>query len=109
MHWSVALSPVPRDLLIYVTGLGTASLVQVTHPASAFAHTTNLAVPYATLSLSLNIIVTVMISGYLLWHCRTMQASLGREHGKQYTSIIAMLVESAALFAVFSVIPFLAL
>ena len=61
------------------------------------------------MSLSLNILVTIMIVARLLVYRAKTNRALGRNHGSQYTSLAAMLVESAALYSSFSLlflIPF---
>jgi len=53
-----------------------------------------------TLSLATNLIVTTLIV-FRIWRLRSeLAATLGWQHAKTYTSIIAMIVESAALYAV---------
>ncbi|KAG1871321.1 hypothetical protein DFJ58DRAFT_763319 [Suillus subalutaceus] len=60
------------------------------------------------LSLALNIIITIVIVLRLLTYRHRISKVLGSSYGAQYTSIAAMIVESAALYSAFSV-AFLAL
>lgn len=57
-------------------------------------------IAYWTLSISLNIILTLLISGRLLFFRNRIESSLGAHHAKTYSSLVAMLVESAALYSV---------
>ncbi|KAI0781613.1 hypothetical protein BC629DRAFT_1678765 [Irpex lacteus] len=64
----------------------------------------NWTIPFFSLSLSLNIIITIAIVLRLLLFRRQIVLLLGRDHGTQYTSIAAMIVESAAIFSTFSLL-----
>jgi hypothetical protein len=59
---------------------------------------------YYIISLSVNIMITVLITIRLLWYRRIVTESLSAEHAKQYLSLAAILVESAALYSVFALI-----
>jgi len=69
----------------------------------------NWTIPYYVMSLALNILVTILIVLRLLL-CRSRVTSLlGKKHGAQYTSVAAMIIESAAIYSTFSLlflIPF---
>jgi hypothetical protein len=58
--------------------------------------------PYFGLSTALNVLLTLMIAGKLLWARRSIVAALGSQHAKLYTSIAAMVIESAFLNAIAS-------
>ncbi|EGN92251.1 hypothetical protein SERLA73DRAFT_164145 [Serpula lacrymans var. lacrymans S7.3] len=60
--------------------------------------------PYYVLSLSLNIITTILITIRLLMHKRRLQTILGAAHAAQYTGIATLLIESSALYALWSII-----
>ncbi|KAI0696730.1 hypothetical protein BC835DRAFT_1414123 [Cytidiella melzeri] len=60
--------------------------------------------PFFALSLSLNILLTICIALRLLIFRKHVVSVLGDSHGFQYTSIAAMVVESAAMFSIFSVL-----
>ena len=55
--------------------------------------------PYWALTVSLNVVITVAIVYRVLTMRRSVVTLLGEEHAKMYTSIIAMAVESAAIYA----------
>lgn len=59
---------------------------------------------YYAISLGINIILTILITIRLLGFRRQMLASLPAEHAKQYVSIAAIIIESAALYSLFAVL-----
>jgi len=77
-------------------------LFQLTQPnANLWTTTTvNFAIPYWSLSAGLNILVTLMIVGRLFYIRQRTRAILSSSHSRTYTSIAAMLVESAALYSI---------
>jgi hypothetical protein len=61
------------------------------------------------MSLALNIIVTVLIVLRLLVYRHRIVRAMGKGHGSHYTSLAAMIIESAAINSAFSLlflIPF---
>ena len=78
-------------------------LVQISQPSLSLWSSLNFSLPYFTLSLSLNVIVSIFITLRLLSQRRKVVNILGRQHAQQYVSIAAMIVESAALYSVFSI------
>lgn len=56
------------------------------------------------LSIFLNVILTILIVGRLLFKRRAISKVLGAQHSTHYTSIAALLVESAALYSVTGII-----
>jgi hypothetical protein len=59
---------------------------------------------YYVVSLSVNIMITILITIRLLMYRRIVAASLSAEYAKQYLSLAAILIESAALYSVFALI-----
>lgn len=57
------------------------------------------AIPYWSLSIALNIIITGMIATRMIVLRRRIVAVLGADHARTYTSIVALLTESAALYS----------
>jgi len=57
------------------------------------------ATSWVILSMTLNIILTLLIVGRLLHARKKLVAVLGKQHARLYTSIAAMVVESAALYS----------
>jgi hypothetical protein len=64
----------------------------------------NFQLAYYSLLFSTNIMYTLLVAGRLLAIRREIKALLGPEHSKIYTSVAAMIVESAALHAIVGVI-----
>ena len=64
--------------------------------------TVDFALPYFTISVALNVVLTLIICFRLLWHSRVY--SMASPSKGSYGQIIAMLVESCALYALFSVL-----
>ncbi|KAJ7055825.1 hypothetical protein C8F01DRAFT_1373335 [Mycena amicta] len=55
---------------------------------------------YWSLSISLNILLTLLITGKILRLRRQIKGPLGSHHAEGYFSIVAMLVESASLYSI---------
>lgn len=64
----------------------------------------NLTLSYYVLSLSLNVIVTFLIAGRLLMYRYRMRTVMGIQHTSTYANVVAILVESAALYSVFAIL-----
>ena len=63
------------------------------------------ALPYYSISLSLNVVLTLMIVIRLVLHTRNTRAAMGvTGTGGLYNAVITMLIESCALYAV-SLLP----
>lgn len=90
------------DPLCGSVALGIVALVGITG-SSPFA-IVNLILAYYVMSLSLNIIVTLLIAGRLLIFRYRMHKIMGPHHTSTYSNIVAILVESAALYSVFAVL-----
>ncbi|KAG1901993.1 uncharacterized protein F5891DRAFT_1187022 [Suillus fuscotomentosus] len=83
--------------------MGIMWLLQLSSSSPFFTSTNiNYTVPYLSLSLALNIIITIAIVLRLLTYRHRITKALGSRFGAQYTSIAAMIVESAALYSTFS-------
>ncbi|TFK62943.1 hypothetical protein BDN72DRAFT_803760 [Pluteus cervinus] len=85
---------------------GLLTVIQSSLPEHSFrsASAINFALVYFSLSISLTTIATTSMLCRLLVFRRHVQGVLGSQFGKQYTSIAAMMVESAALYAVFCLV-----
>lgn len=83
-------------------------IAMVVGEAGRSAHiTADFSLPSLSISLSLNVLLTLMIVIRLVLHSRDIRAILGAPLGGTsglYKAIIAMLVESCALFAVSSLL-----
>ena len=59
----------------------------------------NFGTPYFTVSISLNVLLTLMIVTRLILHIRNIRGALG-EADRSYRTVVTMLIESSALYAV---------
>lgn len=78
-------------------------LVQVTTTSPYFLSSIDFTIPILALSLALNIIMTIAIALRLLTFRYCISKAFGSKYGTQYTSVAAMIVESAAIYSTFSV------
>jgi len=100
--WIILTPPCLVYMGSVVTGI--LYLVQLS-AASPFVNTNlNWTIPYISISLGLNILLTIAIVLRLLLFRRRIASALGPTHGSQYTSIAAMVVESASLYSIFSIL-----
>ncbi|KAH0831410.1 hypothetical protein J3R83DRAFT_14080 [Lanmaoa asiatica] len=112
LSWRIVLAITGlMQLASYV--LGVFFLLQISSPASSpyinAGHPINWTIPYFCVSLAINIVVTLLIVIRLLLYRRAMVQLLGPGHATECTTVVAMLVESAAVYATFSLlflIPF---
>ncbi|KAJ3840439.1 hypothetical protein F5878DRAFT_533689 [Lentinula raphanica] len=102
--WKIILFPI----LLYLGGLSMSILLiyESAQPGANFflGHAVDFGVPYISLTISLNIIVTALICGRLLYLRNEVNKILGPTHTQMYTSVIAIMVESAALFTVLGIV-----
>ena len=83
--------------------MGIVSIYQSVRPALAFIKSPTL--PYFSISLSLNILLTLMIVVRLILHARGTRTVLGKTGlGGLYKAIVTVLAESCALYAVNSLV-----
>ena len=77
--------------------MGIIPLFQLTQPdANLWTKTTvNFGIPYWSISAGLNILVTTLIVAHLMVIRQHTHAVLSSNHSRTYTSVAAMLVESA--------------
>ena len=78
------------------------TLYQASRPdASLWTHTTvQFSLPYFSVSISLNILLTLLLVGRLFYMSERAKRAIGREHAATYSSIASMLIESAVPYAV---------
>ncbi|KIJ64927.1 hypothetical protein HYDPIDRAFT_89869 [Hydnomerulius pinastri MD-312] len=99
--WIVML--LPCLMLAASIAMGIMFLIQVSTTNPYVTSNINFTLPYLSISLALNIIVTIAIVLRLLTLRYRIVSVLGATYGTQYTSIAAMIIESAALYSVLSV------
>ncbi|KAI1796912.1 hypothetical protein LXA43DRAFT_1089441 [Ganoderma leucocontextum] len=78
------------------------SIFQASCPtASLWTNTTvQFTVPYFSISIGLNILLTLLLVGRLLYMGYHARQTIGKDHSQMYISIATMLVESAAPYAI---------
>ena len=86
--------------------MGILTLFQASRPdASLWTHTTiQFSLPYFSISIALNTLLTLLLVGRLLYMSRKASRSLGQQHAATYISVASMLVESAAPYTITSLI-----
>ncbi|KAK1222835.1 hypothetical protein PQX77_014257 [Marasmius sp. AFHP31] len=85
--------------------MGTLYLYQLSQPSANLftGQAIDFGLPYFVLSTSLNVLLTILLCSRLIFHQRRITKTLMRPQ-VPYMSIVAMLVESSAIYAVCSVI-----
>ncbi|KAH9847670.1 hypothetical protein C2E23DRAFT_889776 [Lenzites betulinus] len=90
--------------LVYLasTAMSILSVFQTSRPDASLWSTTGVvfSVPYFSISIGLNILLTLLLVTRLLYMSYNAKHSIGPEHSKAYVSIAAMLLESATPYAV---------
>ncbi|KAF4620402.1 hypothetical protein D9613_001180 [Agrocybe pediades] len=101
--WAIV---VPGLLYIGSIAMGVVTLVQSAIPGANFFQgaPVNFGVPWASLSVSLNIIVTGLISYQLLSARHQLKKTLPAESLQMYTGVTAILVESALPFSLMGIV-----
>ncbi|KAG6369581.1 hypothetical protein JVT61DRAFT_14240 [Boletus reticuloceps] len=99
--WIVMI--LPCLMLAGSVALGIGFLIQVSTTNPYVTNGVNFTLPYLSLSLALNILLTIAIVLRLLTFRYRTVAVLGPKYGTHYTSIAAMIIESAALYSAVSV------
>lgn len=84
------------DPLIFLA-LGILTTVQAAEPNSSLwaDGTLNFSLPYFSLSMALNIFLTILLVSRLLYMRYKITSTLGAQYGKTYTGIATMVLESA--------------
>jgi hypothetical protein len=83
---------------------GSLFLQQISTTSVYNTSTVNWTIPYFSLSLALNILVTLAIVGRLFLYRHRVIRAIGPGHGRQYVGIATMIVESAAIYSSFSIL-----
>ncbi|KAH7884134.1 hypothetical protein F5I97DRAFT_1898759 [Phlebopus sp. FC_14] len=99
--WIVMLFP--GLMLAGSVAMGVMFLIQVSTTNPYVTNGINFTLPYLSISLALNIILTIAIVLRLLSFRRHVVSALGPNYGTEYTSVAAMIVESAALYSAVSI------
>jgi len=98
----------PIVLYLASISMGIITLYLASQPNSSLWHgiTVNFGLPYFTISVGLNVILTLMISARLFLHGRNIRGAMGSGSGMSslYKTIATMLIESSALYAITSLL-----
>ncbi|KAH9841029.1 uncharacterized protein C8Q71DRAFT_742789 [Rhodofomes roseus] len=101
-HWILLLVALPCLMLLASIGTGLVVITKISS-SSLFA-VVNISIAYYVMSISLNILVTILIASRLLvWRYR-MKRHMGSHHTAMYTNVIAIVIESAALYSIFAIL-----
>ncbi|KAJ2929642.1 hypothetical protein H1R20_g7450, partial [Candolleomyces eurysporus] len=97
---------VPGLLYLGILGLSITLLCFMTMPSHGFwdPMTVKIGTAYWSVSVSTNILITVSIAGRLLRMRTAIKKLLGPNHSSPYTSTMAMLIESAALYTTWALV-----
>ncbi|KAJ2915394.1 hypothetical protein MD484_g5041, partial [Candolleomyces efflorescens] len=97
---------VPGLLYLAIIGLSITVLSLMTTPSRGFWDpiTVKIGTAYWSVSVTLNVLITVSIAGRLLKMRRRIRKLLGPKHSTPYTSTLAMLIESAALYTTLALV-----
>lgn len=105
---SILVIVFPAVLWLAVVATGIAALVLTSRPDANFqaSYVINLETAFFCLSISLNVVCTLLIAGRLLLQQRASKhlGSTGSSLARTYTYIIIVIVESAALYSIFGLI-----
>ena len=88
-------------------GMGIMFIYRTSQPTSiSDSLASNTGIPYFSISISLNILLTLMIVGRLVLHSRNIRNALGTQAGGggMYKALVTMIIESSALYAVSSIL-----
>ncbi|KAJ7876049.1 hypothetical protein B0H14DRAFT_34037 [Mycena olivaceomarginata] len=104
LAWGVIAFPIVLLLASFV--MGTLWVLQSSQPSLSLYSALPMAygTSYYTLSLGVNIILTLLIIGRLLVYRRNLLENLTAAHGAHYVSLITIIVESAALYSLFALL-----
>ncbi|KAK0446607.1 uncharacterized protein EV420DRAFT_898063 [Desarmillaria tabescens] len=108
-QWAILVLPVLAYLASFTISL--MWLIQVCNPNYSpwVFKNVNFTTPFLYVSLALNIVMTLAIVLRLLMYRWRISRIMGKRYGSQYTNVVTMLIESAALYSTFSmlcIIPF---
>ncbi|KAJ2917551.1 hypothetical protein MD484_g2883, partial [Candolleomyces efflorescens] len=101
----------PTMMYLAIVGLSLGMLTYTLKPEEGFFGPTTIKIgtAYWSLSIGMNIIITSAIAGRLLKMRAQVRKLLGPNHASPYTSVVSMLVESAAIYtgwAIMFLVPF---
>jgi len=104
LHSTHFVSSIIRNSLLTASGI--LLLISVTHSDNSFyaQRSVNISIAFWSISMGLNVILTIFIVGRLLYARYRIKSSLGSRYGQNYLSVASMLVESAALYSIWALV-----
>ncbi|CAL1705416.1 unnamed protein product [Somion occarium] len=104
--YAYLVSAFPACILLASFVMGTLWTLQSSQPGLSFYSALPLAygTSYYSISLGLNIILTILIVTRLILYRRHIMKSLPAQYGAHYVSLATIIVESAALYSVFAIL-----
>ncbi|PIL23303.1 hypothetical protein GSI_14613 [Ganoderma sinense ZZ0214-1] len=102
---SIPLVMVPAMVWLGVVAAGIATVVLTSRPQASFdaSYVINIEIAFFCMSVSLNVLCTVLIAWRLLLHRHDVR-HLGFTSSKKYTSVLIGVSESAALYSVVGIV-----
>ncbi|PPQ80602.1 hypothetical protein CVT25_001564 [Psilocybe cyanescens] len=103
-RWYVIVIPILSWIAMLI--LGALFITQAARPnSSLWSHITlNFSLPYFSIAMATNILLTGMLVVRLLYMRHKIMKAMDRHHGKTYTNIVSMVLESAVIYGVISFI-----
>ncbi|KZT04286.1 uncharacterized protein LAESUDRAFT_658015 [Laetiporus sulphureus 93-53] len=105
--WGSRLVIIVLPILVYLAAFALAicELVSAGVPGGDFfaGKSVNFGVPYYALSIALNICLTLLICGRLVYLSRFVRAAMGRESAQLYTGLASLMIESAAPYSMLGI------
>ncbi|KAK7468587.1 hypothetical protein VKT23_003091 [Stygiomarasmius scandens] len=104
-HWGWIVVAFPIMMFLGAFSMAILLIFESAQPGANFfqGHAVDFGVPYAALTISMNIIVTILICIRLLSFRNQVLQVLGHEHAKMYSSVMSVMIESALPFTVFGI------
>jgi len=96
-YWAIAF---PGVMFLASVAMGIAFLCQGSVHVDLNVASVSFGIPYYSISLSLNVILTLMIVGRLVLHSKNFAMGTTAKTGGLYKAIVTMLIESCALYAI---------
>jgi len=84
--------------------MGAIALIQLKHPDSRSRKGVDFFLSLYSISITLNLLVTISIVCRLVYIRRQVVRAIGLQHTRQYTSIVAILIESALMVTLSSLL-----
>ncbi|THV07092.1 hypothetical protein K435DRAFT_644058 [Dendrothele bispora CBS 962.96] len=104
--YRIPIMILPALLFLASLSMSIVTIINSTRPDSSFWSTVSVkfALAYYSLTMAFTVVSTVLMISRLLLFRRRFRAVLGREHAGQYTNIAALLIESSALYSLWTIL-----